>query len=188
MLFRSETAKAAAAAAQLPPKNPAIPAQTPEKAGETRNFISVMGHEVVVPSPKEVIQASTTAVIGTTATLATAMIFNQARKVVGETIAKAARSKFKIKLKAVKPVLHFIREDDGVTVIEYSAEGMKTVASGLQSPEQFMRDMVESDEFFEVTNKIVIDETVKEMFSKEGAKRFNYFQPPKRLAKRLSAR
>lgn len=180
-----------------PPKKPEMPVilerpQTPAIATEIapvgQNVVTVAGHEIVVPAVKDVVQASVTAVLGTTATLATAVVFNQTRRIIGEHIAKATRNKFKIKLKTAKPVLHFIHENDGVTVVEYSATGVKTLATSVQSPEQYLRDLVETDEFFELSNKIIIDEPVKEMFSREGAKRFNYFAPPRKLARRLSAR
>ena len=116
------------------------------------------------------------------------MVFNQARRIVGETVTKAARSKFKIKLRVVKPVIHMIQEESGVTVLEYSAEGIRTLATKVQSPEQYLRDTIEADELYELDHKIVIDEPIRENFTKEGAKRFNYFAPPKKLAKRLAAR
>ena len=41
-----------------------------------------------------------------------------------------SKRKKKIKIKQVKPVLHFVPNDDGTTdVIEYSQEGMKVVRS-----------------------------------------------------------
>jgi hypothetical protein len=171
----------------LPPL-PQTEVVEPPKPIEAKNTIEIAGHDINVPTVQEITQASTTAVIGTSATLATAMIFNQARKVVGETVTKAARNKFKIKLKYVKPVLHMVYEKDGVTVLEYSEEGVKTLATGIENPEQFLRDLVQTDELFEADHRIVIDEPIKQRFSREGAKRFNYFAPSKKMAKRLAAR
>jgi hypothetical protein len=162
---------------------PALPQQP------VRNTITVFNHEVDVPTPKEVVQAGVTAVIGTSVTLATAMVFNQARRIVGETAAKAVKNKFKIKLRQVKPVLHFIRDEDGtVEVIEYSSDGVQLKAKSIERPEQYLRDLIEQDEFFEADHRIVIDEPVRELFTKEGAKRFNYFAPPRKMARRLAAR
>lgn len=170
------------------PPAPPAPSIDPPKPVETQSTIQIAGQEINVPTVKEVAQASTTAVIGTSATLATAMIFNQARRLIGETVTKAVRNKFKIKLKYVKPVLHMVYEKDGVTVLEYSEEGVKTLATGIENPEQFLRDLVQTDELFEADHRIVIDEPIKEHFSREGAKRFNYFAPSKKMAKRLAAR
>ena len=151
--------------------------------------IEVAGQEINLPPPKDILQASATAVVGTSATLATAMVFGQARRVVGEAATKLKRDKFKIKLRQIRPVLHFVDNGDGgVEVIEYSGEGVKVLASDVKSPEQYLRDTVEADELFEVDHRIVIDDHLKDKFSKEGAKRFNYFTPPKNMARRLVAR
>jgi hypothetical protein len=150
--------------------------------------IEIAGTQIDVPQPKEVLQASVTAIIGTSATLATAVVFNQVRKVMGETMAKATKSKFKIKLRTVKPVLHFIEDEIGVSILEYSQEGVKTLATNVKNPEQFLRDTIESDELYEADHKIVIDEPLRHLFSREGAKRFNYFAPSKKMARRLAAR
>ena len=73
-------------------------------------------------------------------------------------------------------------------VIEYSGEGIQLRAKSIERPEQYLRDLIEQDELFEADHRIVIDEPVRELFTKEGAKRFNYFAPPKKMARRLAAR
>lgn len=151
-------------------------------------LMTIAGQEVSLPSPKEIVQASATAVVGTSVTLVTALVFNQARRTVGEVAAKVTRKKFKVRLRRVKPVLHMICENDGVTVVEYSSDGVRTLASQINNPEQFLRDLIETDEFFEADHKIVIDEPIRERFSREGASRFNYFAPSKKLARKLAAR
>ena len=163
---------------------PAPPPPPPAK----RNTIEIAGNEVVLPTTQEVLQSSTTAIMSTSATLVTAIVFNQARKLVGEQLGKLARNKFKVKLKLTKPVTHFIHEDDGVTIVEYSADGITTLAHRVTDPEKYLREIIETDELFEADHKIVIDEPIREMFSREGAKRFNYFAPSKKLARRLAAR
>lgn len=169
------------------PSQPSVTAQPPE-VKETSTAVVIAGHEVEVPSPSEVVQASATAVVGTSVTLVTAMVFNQVRKVLGEAVSDAVKKKFKIKLRHVKPVIHLIYEDEGITVMEYSSEGVRTLATHISNPEQYLRDTIEADELYEADHKIVIDEPIRELFSREGAKRFNYFAPPKKLAKRLTAR
>jgi len=171
-------------APRVPVPAPEIPS-TPQTEAST---IEIAGHEIVVPTVKEVAQASVTAVVGTTATLVTAMMFNQVRQVLGKAVTQAARDKFKIKLRVIKPVIHLIQETDGVTVMEYSVEGVKTLATNVTNPEQYLRDTIEADELYEADHKIVIDEPIRERFSKEGAKRFDYFAPSKKMARRLSAR
>jgi hypothetical protein len=169
---------------------PPIPLQPPPPQAEKAiTTVNIAGHEIRVPETKEVVQAGTTAVLGTTATLITATVFNQVRRALGEAVTKVKRDKFKIKLRRVKPVLHFVDNGQGsVEVIEYSGEGMRVIASDVVNPEQFLRDTVEADELFESDHRIVIDDPLKNKFSREGAKRFNYFAPPKKMARRLAAR
>ena len=52
----------------------------------------------------------------------------------------------KIKIKQVKPVLHFIPNEDGTSdVIQYSQKGMKVLDGGREKLEQYLRDQVEID-------------------------------------------
>jgi hypothetical protein len=62
------------------------------------------------------------------------------------------------------------------------------VNSNIENPEQYLRDLVDTDPLFESDHRIVIDEPIKDKFTKEGANRFKYFVSPKKLAKKLSAR
>jgi hypothetical protein len=177
----------------LPPQIVVPPLPLPEEAQlpkpiAAQNVIEIAGYDINIPTVKDITQASTTAVIGTSATLATAIIFNQARKVVGEAVTKATRNKFKIRLRYVKPVIHLVHDEGGVTALEYSEDGVKTLATSLTNPEQFLRDLIQSDELFEADHRIVIDEPIKKHFTREGAKRFNYFAPSKKMARRLAAR
>ena len=143
---------------------------------------------VELPEPQVVLQGMTTAVISTGVTLVTATVVRSLTKKAGQEIAKLKRNKFKVKIKSIKPVIHMVQNDDGsVSALEYTAEGVKTIGNHIQ-PEQFLRDRVEADELFEATHRIVIDEQIKGMFTKEGAQRFAYFAPAKKMAKRLAAK
>jgi hypothetical protein len=165
------------------------PASAPQTETPKDTFImEIAGQDINIPTPQAVVQASATAVVGTSATLVTALVFNQVRTAAAPVIQKLARDKFKIKLKSMKPVLHFVEEDGEVHVIQYSDEGVKVLNTHVQNPEQYLRDMVDADRLFETDHKIIIDEPVKERFTKEGAKRFNYFVSAKKLAKKMSAK
>ena len=100
-----------------------------------------------------------------------------------------AQNKFKIKIKQVKPVLHYVMTDAGtVDIFEYSAEGTKLIDS-TDNVEQYIRDQVDTNAFYETENKIIIDDVVGDKFTKEGQKRFKpLFAPAKKIAKKLSAR
>lgn len=188
-------------ARQLPdtPKMPAVVVptavlQTPPAAEAQSEPIKdtftmeIAGQDINIPTPQAVVQASATAVVGTSATLVTALIFNQARTAAAPVIQKLARDRFKVKLKSTKPVLHFVEEEGEVSVIEYSDKGVKVLSTRVQNPEQYLRDLIDADHLFETDHKIIIDEPVKERFTKEGAKRFNYFISAKKLAKKMSAK
>ena len=169
-------------------KIPVAPPKPETTADETKITVEVAGYDIDLPAPETVIQAGATAVIGASATLVTALVFNQVRQAATPVIQKLARDKFKIKLKKSKPVLHLVEEDGKVLAIEYSDEGVKVLNNSVENPEQYLRDLVETDPLFEADHKIVIDEPAKSRFTKEGAKRFNYFLSPKKFAKKLTAR
>jgi hypothetical protein len=170
-------------ALQTPPPT----TQQPETSKDTFT-VEIAGHDINIPTPQAVVQASATAVVGTSATLVTALVFNQVRTAAAPVLQKLVRNKFKIKLKSMKPVLHFVEEDGEVHVIEYSEDGVKVLNTHVQNPEQYLRDLIDADHLFETDHKIIIDEPVKERFTKEGAKRFNYFISAKKLAKKMGAR
>ena len=92
-----------------------------------------------------------------------------------------------MKIKQVKPVLHYCLRGDMVDVLEYSMKGTKVLAS-TDNVEQYLRDQVDINSLYEYENKLIIDEEIKDKFTKEGAKRFKaYFAPARVLAKKLSA-
>lgn len=188
-------------ARQLPdtPKMPAVivptpvlqtpsPVESQPESPKDTFTMEIAGQDVNIPTPQAVVQASATAVVGTSATLVTALVFNQVRTAAAPVIQKLARDRFKIKLKSTKPVLHFVEEEGEVSVIEYSDKGVKVLSTRVQNPEQYLRDLIDADHLFETDHKIIIDEPVKERFTKEGAKRFNYFVSAKKLAKKMSAK
>ena len=134
-------------ARQLPdtPKMPAVIAPTPvlqtpspvESQPESPKdtfTMEIAGQDVNIPTPQAVVQASATAVVGTSATLVTALVFNQVRTAAAPVIQKLARDRFKIKLKSTKPVLHFVEEEGEVSVIEYSDKGVKVLSTRVQNP------------------------------------------------------
>ena len=104
-------------------------------------------------------------------------------------IKEATKNKFKIKIKQVKPVLHYVMAEGGhIDIFEYSAEGTRLVEQ-VTNVEQYIRDQVEINSLYEIDNKIIIDDVISDKFTKEGQKRFKpLFAPAKKIAKKLSAR
>ena len=179
------------------------PVQTqPEETEDTRDLpttpkpeqptITIGGVEAPLPEPAPLITAGATAVVTTAVTLTAGILVGKFKEAVLEPMMKRMdnpKKKKKIKIKQVKPVLHYIMNDEGkVDILEYSQKGTKVVGN-TDDVERYIRDQVEDDSLYEMDNKIIIDDVIKEKFTKEGAKRFkSLFAPAKSIAKKLSAK
>ena len=171
---------------------------TGEETEETREMaepspprtVTIAGVEAPLPEPAPLITAGATAVVTTTVTLAATIAVGKIKDAVLEPMMKrASAKKKKIKIKKVKPVLHYVQADEGhIEVFEYSAKGTKMIEK-IDDVERYIRDQVEMDSLYEMDNKIIIDDVIKDKFTKEGAKRFkSLFAPAKSIAKKLSAK
>ena len=171
--------------------------ETGEEEGDTRELpktekptITIAGVEAPLPEPAPLITAGATAVVTTTVTLAATIAVGKIKDAVLEPMMKrASAKKKKIKIKKVKPVLHFVQSEEGhVEIFEYGAKGTKMIDK-VDDVERYIRDQVELDSLYEMDNKIIIDDVIKDKFTKEGAKRFkSLFAPAKTIAKKLSAK
>lgn len=152
--------------------------------------INVGGMDVPLPEVAPLITAGATAVVTTTVALGASIIIGQLKTAADPLIQQLTKKKKKVKVKQVKPVLHFVPNGDGSTdIIEYSGKGMKVLESRVEKLEQYLRDQVDLDAFWEYDNKIIIDEELSKGLTKDGVKRFKkYFQPPKAIAKKLGAK
>ena len=174
----------------------------PEEAEDTRDLpttpkpeqptITIGGVEAPLPEPAPLITAGATAVVTTAVTLTAGILVGKFKEAVLEPMMKRMdnpKKKKKIKIKQVKPVLHYILNDEGkIDILEYSQKGTKVVGN-TDDVERYIRDKVEDDSLYEMDNKIIIDDVIKEKFTKEGAKRFkSLFAPAKSIAKKLSAK
>lgn len=150
---------------------------------------SVYGVDINLPDPSLVATAGAVAVVTTATTMISGIALNMVKNAAEPLIREAVKNKFKIKLKQVKPVLHYVMTDTGhVDIFEYSAEGTKLVDT-TDNVENYIRAQVETNAFYETENKIIIDDVVSDKFTKEGQKRFKpLFAPAKKIAKKLSAR
>ncbi len=146
---------------------------------------------VDLPPVAPLITAGATAVVTTAAALGATIIFGQVKQAAEPMIRSALErtgKKKKVKIKQVKPVLHFVHTNDGVDILQYSKDGTKVVGTTTDI-EKYLRDQVDTDSLYEYDNKIIIDENIKSMFTKEGTKRFKrHFVPPAKIAKKLAAR
>jgi len=167
---------------QTPPVTKAeIPAENPS--------LNIAGVKVDLPDPSVVATAGSVAIVTTAATIGSTMVFNALKNAAEPLIREAAKNKFKIKIKHVKPVLHYVLTDSGkVDVFQYSSEGTKLIDT-IDNVEQYLRDQVDINPLYEVENKIIVDDIITDKFTKEGQKRFKpLFAPAKKIAKKLAAR
>ena len=180
---------------QLPQVAQAPPTQTPiaeipaDKPTTTTPTFSVYGVNINLPDPSLVATAGAVAVVTTAATIASTTVLNALKNAAEPMIKEATKNKFKIKIKQVKPVLHYVMAEGGhIDIFEYSAEGTRLVEQ-VTNIEQYIRDQVEINALYEIDNKIIIDDVIKDKFTKEGKERFkSLFAPAKKIAKKLSAR
>ena len=167
------------------------PKEVPLPSEVNRPTINIGGIEAPLPEPAPLITAGATAVVTTVVALGATIAIGQIKKLI-EPMMKRASSpskKKKVKIKQVKPVLHYVLgEDDIIDIFEYSQTGTKLVGQ-TDDVEKYVRDQVESDGLYEYDNKVIIDDVIQEKFTKEGAKRFKpLFAPAKSIAKKLSAK
>ncbi len=161
-----------------------IPADKPKPPTFT-----VLGTDINLPDPSLVATAGAVAVVTTASTMVATTALNAFKNAAEPLIKEATKNKFKIKIKQVKPVLHYVLTDSGkIDIFEYSSEGTKLIDQ-TENVEQYIRDQVEINSLYEIDNKIIIDDVIEKQFTKEGQKRFKpLFSPAKKIAKRLSAR
>ena len=171
------------------------PEPTPvEEVNPTRDLppqINVPGvGPVDLPDAAPLITAGATAVVTTGAALGATVAFTQIKNALEPYLRQLTEraKKKKIKIKKIKPVLHFVSGRTGVDIIEYSAEGVNFIET-TSDVEKYLRDHIETDSLFEYDNKLVVDENIKDLFTKEGQKRFKrHFVPSKKFVKKLSAK
>jgi hypothetical protein len=150
---------------------------------------SVYGVNINLPDPSLVATAGAVAVVTTAATMASSAVLNVLKNAAEPFIKEATKNKFKIKIKQVKPVLHYVMAEEGhIDIFEYSAEGTRLVTQ-TSNVEQYIRDEIEKNTLYEIENKIIIDDVIKDKFTKEGQERFkSLYAPAKKIAKKLAAR
>jgi len=171
------------------PTQPTVQTEIPADKPTTTPTFTVGGVDINLPDPSLVATAGAVAVVTTAATIASTTVLNALKNAAEPIIKEATKNKFKIKIKQVKPVLHYVLAEGGhIDILEYSADGTRLVEQ-VDNVEQYIRDQVEINALYEIDNKIIIDDVITEKFTKEGQKRFKpLFAPPKKIAKKLSAR
>ena len=161
-----------------------VPADKP-----TTPTFTVGGININLPDPSLVATAGAVAVVTTASTMVATTTLNALKNAAEPIIKEATKNKFKIKIKQVKPVLHYVLTDSGrVDIFEYSSDGTRLIDQ-TENVEQYIRDQVEINALYEIDNKIIIDDVIADKFTKEGQARFKpLFSPAKKVAKKLAAR
>lgn len=188
---------------------PVPPVETPETpplpTPDTRDLpldtvpvqpiIEVGGVDIPLPDPAPIVAASSMAVATTFAALGSTVLVTQMKMALDPLLkkmaAKAEAKKKKVKIKKTKTILHFIpNEKDGlVDILEYTNKGVSVVDSGVEKIEQYLRDKIEENSFYEYDNKLMIDDVFKNQFTREGVKRFkSHFVQPKAIVKKLGSK
>ncbi len=158
---------------------------------ETQPSFEVGGVVVPLPDPAPIAAAGVMAIATTMAALGTTVLFTQVKAGMDPMLKRIAAKKKKVKVKKTKKVLHFIPHNSSgnVQLIEYSADGVKMIRDDIENLEQYLRDQVDINSFYEYDNKLIIDDIMKDKVSKEGAQRFKrHFASPKSIAKKLGAK
>ena len=170
-------------------QTPTQPIQSEIPADKPQPTLSVYGVDINLPDPSLVATAGAVAVVTTAATIASTTVLNALKNAAEPMIKEATKNKFKIKIKQVKPVLHYVMAEGGhIDIFEYSADGTRLVTQ-TSNVEQYIRDEVEKNVLYEIENKIIIDDVIKDKFTKEGQERFkSLYAPAKKIAKKLAAR
>jgi hypothetical protein len=169
-----------------PPQTPI--AEIPVDKPTTPTF-TVGGININLPDPSLVATAGAVAVVTTASTMVATTTLNALKNAAEPIIKEATKKKFKLKIKQVKPVLHYVLAEGGhIDVFEYSSTGTRLIEQ-VTNVEQYIRDQVEINALYEIDNKIIIDDVIQDKFTKEGQKRFkSLFAPAKKIAKKLSAK
>ena len=154
--------------------------------------ISVGGLDIPLPKPEVAVTSATTAAVTTVAALFSAMLVQQMKTALtplAKQIVAEKKGKKKKKKKAKKPVLHFVENEGVVEIFQYTEKGVKVIDKVEGNLETYLRDQIEINPYYEQESKIIIDDVLKDRFTKEGAKRFkDLFAPAKVILKKLSAR
>jgi hypothetical protein len=175
---------------QTPPTQTSTPTPIVEvPTDKPQPTFTVGGININLPDPSLVATAGAVAVVTTASTMVATTVLNALKNAAEPIIKEATKKKFKIKIKQVKPVLHYVLAEEGhIDIFEYSAEGTRLVEQ-VDNVEQYIRDQVEINSLYEIDNKIIIDDVISSKFTKEGQQRFKpLFAPAKKIAKKLSAK
>lgn len=173
--------------AVTPPKPP-VTTDKPERSRLLPETVPILGRDIPVPDAATLITTGSTAAIAVATTMLSTILLRSILQRLDPLIKELTNKKKKKNKKKGKPVLHFMKSEEGVTIFEYSNEGTKVIGT-FDNAEHYLRDQLDDNPMYDIDNKIILDEALKDCMTKDGQKRFSkLFCPSKSLVKKLSAR
>ena len=168
-----------------PPKSESpVTTDKPRLLPET---VPILGRDIPVPDAATLITTGSTAAVAVATTMASTLLLRGALQRLDPLLKKLA-SKKKKKNKKGKVVLHFMTGKDNINIFEYSNAGTRLV-DVVDNAEHYLRDRLDENLMYDVDNKIIIDDSIKESMTKDGQKRFSkMFIPAKAIAKKLTSK
>ena len=170
-----------------PQEEPTVVEEVPTRL--LPDSVPILGRDIPIPDAATLITTGSTAAVAVATTMASTLLLRNVINQLDPLLKKLlSNSKKKKNKKKGKVVLHIMKSDDKYTIFEYSNNGT-SVVDVVDNIENYLRDKINEDTFYEIDNKIIIDDKIKPDMTKEGQKRFGkLFCPAKSIAKKLSAK
>jgi hypothetical protein len=175
--------------AVLPP-----PSINPQSEGTPSRLlpetVPILGRDIPVPDAATLITTGSTAAIAVATTMASTLLIRSAVQKLSPVVKKLTQNKKdkKKKKKIGKVILQFIKNEDKVSILQYSKDGTKVMGE-TDNVENYLRKQLDDNELYDIDNKIIIDSQLKESMTKDGQKKFNkLFCPSKALIKKLTSK
>ena len=171
-----------------PPK-PAATTDKPERSRLLPETVPILGRDIPVPDAATLITTGSTAAIAVATTMVSTLLLRSLFQKLDPVMKKLTQDKKKKKKKKPgKVILHFIKNEDKVTILEYSSKEIKFVTE-VDNAEHYLRDQLDDNPLYDIDNKIILDDALKECMTKDGQKKFSkLFCPSKSMIKKLSAK
>ena len=170
-----------------PQEDPTVVEEIPSRL--LPESVPILGRDVPIPDAAVLITTGSTAAVAVATTMGSTLLLRGLINKLDPFIKKLlSNSKKKKNKKKGKVVLHIMKNNEKFTILEYSNNGTEIVDM-VDNIENYLRDKINEDTFYEIDNKIIIDDSIKKDMTKEGQKRFGkLFCPAKSIAKKLSAK
>ena len=173
--------------AVTPPKPP-VTTDKPERSRLLPETVPILGRDIPVPDAATLITTGSTAAVAVATTMASTLLLRSLFQKLDPVMKKLTQDKKKKKKKPGKVILHFIKNEDKVTILEYSSKEIKFVAE-VDNAEHYLRDQLDDNPMYDIDNKIILDDALKDCMTKDGQKKFSkLFCPSKSIIKKLSAK